>query len=176
MNLVFIYGPPAVGKLTIAKELTKQVGYKNFHNHKAYDLVSSIIDETLPQFPAYVKKVMLEGIEIALEQQVNGLIFTFCYAKGEDDNFVKEIIKKVKKERGKVHFVQLTCKEKELFKRVKQQSRKKFGKIKTKKTLKIVLKKWKLHQKIPFVKSLVIDNSKIKPKITAEIITKYYKL
>ena len=32
MKLVFIYGPPAVGKLTVAKELAALTGFKVFHN------------------------------------------------------------------------------------------------------------------------------------------------
>jgi len=33
MKLVFIYGPPAVGKLTVANALAKVTGFKVFHNH-----------------------------------------------------------------------------------------------------------------------------------------------
>jgi len=33
MRLVFIYGMPATGKLTVAKELVDITGYALFHNH-----------------------------------------------------------------------------------------------------------------------------------------------
>ncbi len=33
MRLVFIYGPPGVGKLTVARELAALTGFKLFHNH-----------------------------------------------------------------------------------------------------------------------------------------------
>lgn len=33
MRLIFIYGLPATGKLTVAQELAKRTGYKLFHNH-----------------------------------------------------------------------------------------------------------------------------------------------
>jgi tRNA uridine 5-carbamoylmethylation protein Kti12 len=32
MKLIFLYGPPAVGKLTVAQELVTLTGYKLFHN------------------------------------------------------------------------------------------------------------------------------------------------
>ncbi|HIJ11483.1 TPA: hypothetical protein HA278_05490, partial [Candidatus Woesearchaeota archaeon] len=44
MIFVLIYGPMAVGKLTVAKELVKLTGYKLFHNHLTVDLVGSIFE------------------------------------------------------------------------------------------------------------------------------------
>lgn len=35
MKLMFIYGPPAAGKLTVAKALCAHTGFKLFHNHLA---------------------------------------------------------------------------------------------------------------------------------------------
>ncbi len=33
MQLVFLYGPPGVGKLTVGNALSALTGYKLFHNH-----------------------------------------------------------------------------------------------------------------------------------------------
>lgn len=44
MKLIFIYGQPAVGKLTVAKELEKITGYKILHNHLFVDLVRSVFE------------------------------------------------------------------------------------------------------------------------------------
>lgn len=49
MNMIFIYGPPAVGKLTVAEELAKITGYKLFHNHLTQDLAREIYPEFGPQ-------------------------------------------------------------------------------------------------------------------------------
>ena len=35
-KLIFIYGPPADGKLTTARELEKVTGYKLVHNQKVF--------------------------------------------------------------------------------------------------------------------------------------------
>ena len=44
MKLVFIYGPPAVGKLTVATELVKLTGFKLFDNHVSIDFVKSVFE------------------------------------------------------------------------------------------------------------------------------------
>jgi len=42
MRLVYLYGPPGVGKLTVARELVALTGFKLFHNHLTVDLVRSL--------------------------------------------------------------------------------------------------------------------------------------
>jgi tRNA uridine 5-carbamoylmethylation protein Kti12 len=44
MRLVFIYGLPATGKLTVARELSSLTGFRLFHNHLAVDLLLSLFD------------------------------------------------------------------------------------------------------------------------------------
>ena len=41
MKLVIIFGPQAVGKMTVGEELSGQTGLKLFHNHMTIDLVSN---------------------------------------------------------------------------------------------------------------------------------------
>ena len=43
MKLIVIYGPPAAGKLTVAKELSKLTGFKVLHNHITIDLIDHFI-------------------------------------------------------------------------------------------------------------------------------------
>lgn len=49
MNLIFIYGPPATGKLTIANELSSLTGLPVFHNHLTRDIVKSLYPENLQE-------------------------------------------------------------------------------------------------------------------------------
>ena len=42
-TLCLVYGPPAVGKLTVAKEIAARTGYRLVHNHVSIDPVLSIL-------------------------------------------------------------------------------------------------------------------------------------
>ena len=53
MNLIFIYGPPAVGKLTTAIKLSEKLNYKIFHNHLVIDLVKSVYEQFTNEFNLY---------------------------------------------------------------------------------------------------------------------------
>jgi broad-specificity NMP kinase len=44
MKLIFIYGAPAVGKLTVANEIARQTNFKVFHNHLSIDCIEPIFD------------------------------------------------------------------------------------------------------------------------------------
>jgi len=176
MKLIFIYGPPATGKLTVAKELAKLTKYKIFHNHLTVDLLGSVFKFGTKTFFDLSDRFRMEIFEAAAKEKINGLIFTFCYAHPEDDKFVKNVKKRVEKYKGKIDFVQLYCEKSELKKRVKGASRENFDKIKTKKGLDATLKKWDLFTPIPFIKSLRIDNTNISAKQVAKKIKMHYKL
>lgn len=44
MNLVFIYGPPGVGKRTVGQALSSRTGYRFFHNQISIDCVRPVLD------------------------------------------------------------------------------------------------------------------------------------
>ncbi|HEU4798188.1 MAG TPA: AAA family ATPase [bacterium] len=87
MQLIFIYGPPAVGKLSVANALAKLTGYRVFHNHLTIDLVRSIFDWGQGPFFSLVDRYRVELIEAAAKANIPGVIFTFVYAKDQDDGF-----------------------------------------------------------------------------------------
>lgn len=174
MKLIYIYGPPAVGKLEIAKQLAKITNFRLFHNHLTADYVSSI-------FPLRDKisnklkcKIACEMLEAAAKYKVN-VIFTKVY-DATDKNFVRKVISMVEKNGGKVLFVKVYCKPKKLYERVTKNSRKEFDKVNTLENLKAILRKSNKFETIPFGKSLVINNSSLLPKKCAEKIRVYYKL
>lgn len=174
MKLIYIYGPPAVGKLEVAKQLAKITNFRLFHNHLTGDYVSSI-------FPLKDKisnklkcKIACEMLEAAARYGIN-VIFTKVY-DATDKNFVRKVINIVEKNGGRILFVKLICKPEKLYERVTKNSRKEFDKVKTTKELKKILKKSNKFETIPFGKSLVINNSSLLPKKCAEKIRVYYKL
>jgi tRNA uridine 5-carbamoylmethylation protein Kti12 len=60
MKLIFIYGPPAVGKLTVAEELVKLHDYRLFHNHLTLDLVRNIYPEFNQQMFVLADKLRIK--------------------------------------------------------------------------------------------------------------------
>src|SRR2546428_12256757 len=118
MRLVFIYGPPASGKLTVATELAKLTGFKLFHNHVSIQFVQSIFELGTKTFWRLIGRYRLEMIEEAAQEGID-TIFTFVSSKGEDDHFVKQGLQRARFPRGRVCFVRLYCERGELVKRVK---------------------------------------------------------
>ncbi len=175
MKLVFIYGPPASGKLTVATELSKLTGFKLFHNHVSIQFVQSIFEFGTKTFWRLTRKYRLEMIEEAAKAGIDA-IFTFVYGKGEDDQFVKQVLQNVRSHGGQVCFVRLHCDRKEFVKRVRASQRRKMGKVRTGRMLNDLFRKHNLDSDIPFRKSLSIDTTKRSPRSVAGSIARRYRL
>ena len=175
MRLVFIYGPPASGKLTVATELAKLTGFKLFHNHVSIQFVQSIFEFGTKTFWRLTGKYRLEMIEQAAKDGID-TIFTFVYSKGEDDRFVGDVLKSVRSNRGQVCFVRLYCDRKELVRRVKSSQRRRMGKIGTAKMLSDLFRRYNLDLEIPFHRSLNIDTTNRTPGNVAKSIVRRYRL
>lgn len=175
MKFIIIYGPPAVGKLTTAKELAAITGYKLFHNHMSVDVVRSLYEFGVPKFWKLVRDVRTMLIESAAEDDID-LIFTFVYDAGTDDELIKSYMKIVEDRGGEVLLVQLLTSKDNLKARVSEESRKEFKKMTSPESLQKWFDEYKLFEEIPERKSLVIDNSNMSAKEVAQKIVDEYKL
>jgi shikimate kinase len=175
MRLIFIYGPPASGKLTVATELAKLTRFKLFHNHVSIQFVQSIFEFGTKTFWRLINRYRLEMIEEATKEGID-TIFTFVYSKGDDDKFVKRVLQKVRTHGGQVYFVRLHCEREELVRRVKASQRREMGKVATKKMLNDLFQKYNLDSEIPFQDSLTIDTTNRTPRSAATSIARRYKL
>ena len=79
MNLIFVHGMPGVGKLTVARELSRLTGYKLFHNHLTLDLVESVFEFGTQAFVELRESIWLSVFEKAIDSGLPGLIFTFAF-------------------------------------------------------------------------------------------------
>src|SRR5271157_2004283 len=129
MKLIFIYGLPATGKLTVAQELAAITGYKLFHNHLVVDLLLSVFDFGSPEFVALREGIWLSVFEQACRSGLPGMIFTFAPEATVRPGFTAEMLNTVASAGGQVEFIQLTCPMAELKWRMASPSRLHYGKL-----------------------------------------------
>lgn len=166
MKLIVLYGPPAAGKYTIAKAVAEKTGYKLFHNHLTVDLLKSVFTFGTPDFFRLSQKMRLDIFEQAAKENIPGVIFTFVYQKKTDDDFIKKLLDAVESNGGKVVFIQIYCEKEELLKRVTEESRKQFHKMKSAETLSQNLSEKDWISSIDFVESTKIDSTHLTPEET----------
>jgi len=176
MKTIMFYGAPGVGKLTVAKELSKITGFKVLHNHLINDLVEIACEFGTPEFSKIAHKYRLELMNQAAINNKSGIILTFVYAKKTDGSYLQKIIQQARKYDGEMIFIHLICDKNELLKRVKNPSRKLFKKIKTHKKLNEVMKKHNIFDDVPYQPNFVIDNTKLSPSKTAKLIKRIANL
>lgn len=172
MKLLFIYGPPAVGKLTVAKEVAKLTGFKVFHNHLSIDAILPVFEFGSEPFTRLIELIRVETVAEAARRGVD-LIYTFCYAKGLDEMHVEAVKKAARDNGGDVHFVLLTCEPDELRRRVVLEDRREFGKANTVEMMNMFLETYDLTEPIPYANTTVIDNTHLSPvDVAAQIVAK----
>ena len=175
MKLVFIYGPPAVGKLTVARELGRITSYRVFDNHLSFDCVLPVFDFGTPSFGKLVKTIRLAVLDEAAREDVN-VIFTFVYAYPDDTSYVEDICGAVEPHGGEVCFVQLTCDRAEQDRRVERVERHERAKIRTVEHLRAVHEIDDLFTPVTGRDSLRIDNTTLPAAEVAAQIAAHYGL
>lgn len=128
MDLIFLHGPIASGKLTIARELAQMTGLRVFHNHLTVDLLTAVFDFGSKPFMVLREQIWLNVFSEAAKNNTS-LIFTFAPEQSVSPSFIEHTIDAVESAGGRVHFVALTCSVEELERRLTSASRATFGKI-----------------------------------------------
>jgi hypothetical protein len=175
MKLLFLYGSPAVGKLTVANEIAARTKFKVFHNHLSIDAVLPVFDYGTKSFGKLITQIRFETIAEAAREGVD-LIYTFCYAKGFDDSHIEKILRIVEDAGGEVCFVLLRADRAELDRRVTAESRKKTGKAKTVEMMNFFHDTYDLFSPVPMRESLIIDNTNLSAADAARQIVAHYNL
>ena len=80
-NIVVLFGPPAVGKTAVGRELAELTGYGLFHAHLVIDLATELFEFGTPSFVRLARIFASQTMEEAAQQGIslivtNGWLFT----------------------------------------------------------------------------------------------------
>jgi len=171
MKLVFLHGPPGVGKLTVGRELAALTDLGLFHNHLTVELVSSLFLFGSEPFIFLREQVWLAAFAEAARNDVS-LIFTFCPERTVRERFVQETVNAVEAAGGQVIFIELTCNEEELERRMEDASRKEFGKLASVERYRSLRDAGAFQfPKLP--NGLILDVTALQPGESAQLISEY---
>jgi len=130
MEFVFIYGRPAVGKLTVAREVARLTGYRLFHNHLIVDAVRAVYDFGTAGFIALRDELWRTAFaRLARDTELPGLIFTFNPENTVPQAFVDDLFALFEQAGATIHCVELICPEDEIERRLDTASRRDFSKL-----------------------------------------------
>jgi AAA domain len=118
-TLVFIVGPPAVGKMTVGHELAQRTGFKLFHNHHTIDLALRFFPFGTPPFHRLLREFRRRIFEEVAASDLPGLIFTYVWAFDDprDEAAVEEWASIFRARGGRVVFVELESSQAERLRR-----------------------------------------------------------
>jgi len=129
-QLIFIHGPAAVGKYTIARELQTLTGFRLFHNHLVVDALQAVFDFASEPFVRLREPMWLAVLHDGAAAGIS-VIFTFAPEVTVSERFVGEVVDAVERVGGKVRFVALTCSLGVQDARIGASSRAAFGKLRS---------------------------------------------
>jgi len=127
-RIVFLHGPGAAGKYTIARELSALTGLPLFHNHLTVDLLLSVFPFGSPEFVRLRERIWLDVMTDAVAAGTS-LIFTFNPERTVGPGFPAELARRCAALGGRVSFVSIECAEAEIERRIESDSRKAFRKL-----------------------------------------------
>ncbi|NGX52936.1 MAG: hypothetical protein KR126chlam5_01243 [Candidatus Anoxychlamydiales bacterium] len=108
---LIIFGPHAVGKMTVGQDLSKITDLKLFHNHMIMEPLLSMFDFYDPHFRKLVQSIRCLVFEEIANSDLRGVVFTFNWNFNSQNS--KESVdlwsQIFKKEGGKVYVVELVA-------------------------------------------------------------------
>ncbi|QCT03428.1 hypothetical protein E6C60_2716 [Paenibacillus algicola] len=109
MKLVIIFGPQAVGKMTVGQELERKTELKLFHNHMTIELVSHFFSygsESGKRLVGLFRKKIFEEVAAS---DLEGLIFTYVWGLdiSADWDYINNVSNIFESKGGSVYLVEL---------------------------------------------------------------------
>ncbi len=187
MNFLLITGPPAVGKMTVGKELAQRLDYKMLHNHDSIELALKFYyfgDKGFTQINEGIRDLVFEST--SKNKEINGMIFTLVWAFDvqEDWEYVEKIKQTYLKQGWTFHIVELFADQATRLGRNIKPDRlaakpSKRNLENSKKSLLEHDEKYKVNSGGEMIKGenyLLIDNTNLSPSATVDQIIKHFSL
>ncbi|HEV3381064.1 MAG TPA: AAA family ATPase [Trebonia sp.] len=175
MNLVYIYGPPASGKLTVAERLSELTGFPLFHNHLTVNVLRTIFPFGTKPYTDVTHKIRQDVFETAAEAGIS-LVFTNNSAWAAPDprarfaGFADSVRTIVEDRGGRVLFVRLTASQAVLEERLSSESRVSLQKLVDIERLRELVADIDLSSL--HADDLVIDTGNVSPEDAAKVIAR----
>ena len=119
MDCIMIFGPGAVGKMTVGRALAARTGLRLFHNHMTIDLLLPFFPFGSPPFSRLVREFRTRIFEEVAQSDLPGLIFTYVWALDHsgDRAFVDHLTGIFTAHGGRVGYVELYASQAERLRR-----------------------------------------------------------
>ncbi|MDW3646865.1 MAG: AAA family ATPase [Bacteroidia bacterium] len=109
MTFLILFGPPAVGKMSVGKALAEKTGLKLFHNHMSIELVLNFFDFDEGGFENLNKGIREMILREIAESDLKGVVFTFVWALDDpsDKAYLDDFIEIYEQKGADVIYVEL---------------------------------------------------------------------
>ena len=175
MQLIFIWGGAASGKLTVARELARLTSLPLFHNHLVVDALLERLEFGEPEFVRLREQMWMAGFETAASQG-RSLIFTFAPEPSVPDGFTERVNALLSAHDGTVRYVRLVLSEAAQESRIANESRTQFRKLVSLDMLRDLRPKFLEAEAGMPPADLVIDTEQVDPETSARRIASAFGL
>ena len=118
-TLLFLVGPPAVGKMTVGREIARRTGLVLSHNHRTIDPVLDFFPFGSPPFLRLVRDLRRRIFEEVAASDLPGMIFTYVWAYDlpSEQVTLDEYAEPFRRRGGRVLFAELAATQAERLRR-----------------------------------------------------------
>lgn len=108
MRLLVIFGPPAVGKMTVGRAVASRSEFRLFHNHAVLEPLLEVFDYGTPPFRRLLGEFRRQVVEEAAAADVD-LILTYVWGLdlAEDARWIDDKVSHYAQRGAEVSFVEL---------------------------------------------------------------------
>jgi hypothetical protein len=176
VRVVYLYGPPGVGKLTVARELVALTGFRLLHNHLTVNLVSTLFPYGTADFTRLLRQFRLMMMEEAARANIDLVVTNVNTGSADQRAFIQSLTEVVAAGGGTTAFVQLACQRDVWLTRIASESRLVESKPTDPDLILRLFENKDPFARLPFEPLLTLDTTHLSPADAAAQIVEHYAL